>query len=512
MSKVYKIHPGMGIMRVGPSKLGFFLAAETGASQAIDIDTGGSDVPFTGYKDAAMMMRRQGARFRVYEYDRNDATGALSWVREVTADDATIEWSVKLTASKAAGKLMGGTTGPDGNDTIVPGQSDRNDPPAGFTRADLAASVDLSVTGRNAGPAPGAEPVARIVGRDLFIGEARTDAAGRLIVLAGRGVANSWETPLRRTENFLNNPTWYDDVADGSVDAIVTLPGASPVSTIGAWVFAAPPDFAPDIYPLTTLLDIAEQAVNVPLPNPLTYPQDIEPLLKRAGNLYFVSKRNGWGIVKKLLETSTDLGKNDAGAKPQRSQLRDAVIASVSQMSRCSLTTRQQAILRSWVDGAFDEHADAGRSPSPAEDLDRTSLEHCVGGGFLPGIEAGTVLRQATIYSEFGRITRGTFSDWNGETYQMDPGLISSRMACPWQADFTECNTNWWPAQRPDWAGRNTAGQGVEWDRGIIVSGNDASFESHKNMIDHFAQLGVVVRSGNNFIEIDRDPSLDTGV
>jgi len=23
-------------------------------------------------------------------------------------------------------------------------------------------------------------------------------------------------------------------------------------------------------------------------------------------------------------------------------------------------------------------------------------------------------------------------------------------MACPWQADFFECNTYWWPAQRPD--------------------------------------------------------------
>ena len=30
------------------------------------------------------------------------------------------------------------------------------------------------------------------------------------------------------------------------------------------------------------------------------------------------------------------------------------------------------------------------------------------------------------------------------------PGDINAYMALPWQADFNECNTNWWPAQRPD--------------------------------------------------------------
>jgi hypothetical protein len=85
-------------------------------------------------------------------------------------------------------------------------------------------------------------------------------------------------------------------------------------------------------------------------------------------------------------------------------------------------------------------------------------------------------------------------------------------MACPWQADFTECAGAWWPAQRPDIAGRTAAGAaGPDWARGIIVNAEDDP-RSHQNMVDHFAQLGVIVRSGNGFTEVDRDPALDTGV
>ncbi|OWK25016.1 hypothetical protein AJ87_14715 [Rhizobium yanglingense] len=307
-------------------------------------------------------------------------------------------------------------------------------------------------------------------------------------MLGGRGFSASWETPALPTTNYLNNETWYDDIADGSVDAVITLPGEAAVNAVGAWLFTAPPDFAPDIYPLTSLLDIAEQVASVPLPSPITYPQDIEPLLTQASNLFFVSRRPGWTIVHNLVQSSANLGKNNAGAKTERSNVRDAILNAAGQMREYKLTARQEAMLQKWVDGSFNEQPDPARpAPSPTADLDRTSLGHCVGGGFLPGIEAGTVLREASIYSEFGRITRGQFSDYDGTNYQMEPGLISSRMACPWQADFTECAKAWWPAQRPDLAGRPTSGSAQNWDRGIIVNGDEGDSRSHKNMVDHCA-------------------------
>lgn len=509
MSAVYKIHPGIGFARVGPSQDGYFLAGEAPGAAPIDIDAAGNEVAFRGYKDAAMIMRRQGARFRVFEYDRDDVSGRLALVREVTSADAAITWSVSLTAAKAAGKSMTAVIGPDGKRTIVPSGQDRNQPPPGFTRADLSASVNLTAVGNNAGPAAGAEPVGRIVGSDLFIGEARTDAVGRLVVLAGRGRSASWDNPPQPMREYLNNPGWYDDIADGSVDARITFPGQAPVDAVGAWVFTAPPDFAPDIYPLTTLLDIAQQATNVPVPNVITYPRDIEPILSRASNLFFVNTKLGWASFRTSFAASPNAGSNAAAAQAGRTSLKKLLLAAASQMQDYVLTARQTQILDAWVAGTFQEQADGSRPAlSVPEALDQTSLDHCVGGGFFPGIESGTVLRQPTIYSEFGRITRGNFADYDGASYRVVPGLISARMACPWQADFMECDGAWWPAQRPDISGRDATGAaGPPWHRGVI-KGLDDSPESHQNMVDHFAQLGVIQKSGSGFVEVGRDPAL----
>jgi hypothetical protein len=52
---------------------------------------------------------------------------------------------------------------------------------------------------------------------------------------------------------------------------------------------------------------------------------------------------------------------------------------------------------------------------------------------------------------------------------------------------------------------------GPAWARGLIVI-NEENPQSHQNMVDHFAQLGVIVKTGAGFAEADRDPALDTGV
>src|ERR1700687_169235 len=203
MSKVYKIHPGIGIARVGKSTTGYFLAGEAPGAGPFDIGPDGRDMAFGGYKDSGHIIRRQGVRFRIFEYDRNDATGDLTLTREITSTEANIDWTVQLAAAKAAGRQMQQSTGPDGVRTVAPGAALRNTPPPGFTAADLRAEVTLTATGSNTAPMPGAAPMGRIIGQDLFIGEARTDASGRLIVLAGHGVARSWLTPAPDIGEFL---------------------------------------------------------------------------------------------------------------------------------------------------------------------------------------------------------------------------------------------------------------------------------------------------------------------
>jgi len=73
-----------------------------------------------------------------------------------------------------------------------------------------------------------------------------------------------------------------------------------------------------------------------------------------------------------------------------------------------------------------------GFATADSRGMDRAALEACVGGAFYPGIEAGWVMRNpdniwrrnpfAWIMGSFRRATYRTY-------------------ACPWQADFYECNT-----------------------------------------------------------------------
>lgn len=86
-----------------------------------------------------------------------------------------------------------------------------------------------------------------------------------------------------------------------------------------------------------------------------------------------------------------------------------------------------------------EEHACLPEGSEP-ELLTRAVLESCCGGAFFPGIEITSIVREGRLYSEAFR-----FND-----RVLEAGDISKYMALPWQADFFECQQNWWPAQRPD--------------------------------------------------------------
>lgn len=102
MSKVYKIHPGIGIARVGDSAEAFFIGPEVPGQTGV-LSTPRGEQPIEHYKDASGRILRQAARFRVYEYEKT-ADGALRLLREITADDAEITWHVRLANRKAASR------------------------------------------------------------------------------------------------------------------------------------------------------------------------------------------------------------------------------------------------------------------------------------------------------------------------------------------------------------------------------------------------------------------------
>ncbi|CAG8701901.1 4483_t:CDS:10, partial [Cetraspora pellucida] len=74
--------------------------------------------------------------------------------------------------------------------------------------------------------------------------------------------------------------------------------------------------------------------------------------------------------------------------------------------------------------------------------LNKAALQWCVGGAFYPGIEMTFVSYDKNTFNEK--------YDFRINSKKISPGDINAFMALPWQADFYECNTHWWPAQRPD--------------------------------------------------------------
>lgn len=522
MAKHYKIHPGIGIAREGKSPDGYFLAAETLDGEPFELSEAG-EVPFRGYKDASFLIRRQGVRFRVFEYDRDEATGRQTFVGEVTPDQAAIVWSLELGNRKAAGPLMVSVAGPQGERIIVPGPGHRNEAITGENRKRLVATASSSspITGANAALE---RLEGSIMGRPVLLGEAGTDARGRLVVLGGSGESGSWEATPPEIEDYLNNDGWFDDVADGPVDARLIFPDGSEADVQdGAWVIVGPPDFAPGLLPFVSLYDLMFDTLvrkeRLPHPAQVSFQHDVLPILTRAASLRWVNRLTTWSDLAASLEDLAVLADPSLAARPARRDAFDLLLQSEEDLSDFRLTrTQKEDILEKWVAGNFVSDLGSPPPPStPAEDLDRAALCRCIGSGLFPGIEMGYLATNPDLYAELGRFTRGSFDDEFNGPGTLKAGAATERMALPWQADFMECERVWWPVQRPDTALFRQDGTATpasfRWDR-RLVAGSTASPASHLNMVRHFARLGVIDRivvDGQAVLaETGRDPGLDT--
>ena len=99
MKTHYRIHPAIGIARIGNSP-DHFIGPET---PGVPANWDDSTQSFKSFRDAQGRILRQGARFRVYEYDE-DASGSLSNPREVIigTEVIDIEWRVHMANRKAS--------------------------------------------------------------------------------------------------------------------------------------------------------------------------------------------------------------------------------------------------------------------------------------------------------------------------------------------------------------------------------------------------------------------------
>ena len=149
MATVYKIHPSIGIARVGNSPDEFFIGPER---------LGERPAPAGGFKDAQCRVKRQAARFRIFAHHDNNT------VEEITDAEADITWTVHLVNKKAAHPGRGNTSRP-ATSTIDPGSRTPTAP----------TSSKLFDTGIIDFP--------RRAGDTVPLGEMRSDDANHLLVL-----------------------------------------------------------------------------------------------------------------------------------------------------------------------------------------------------------------------------------------------------------------------------------------------------------------------------------------
>jgi hypothetical protein len=487
MRTVYRIHPAIGIARVGNHPGAFFVGPEQPGSPGVEIAANGTETPVARYKDGGMV-KRQAARFRVFRFEEDDA--GLHLAGEVTADAAKIEWTVDLCNRKAALDRS-----PDSRHPAAP----RNADVAGRASLIIRNPQPVTISGSNQ---PGAAFNGRFLGQPVYLGELRTDTAGRLVVLGGRGQSES-VPPGQDLTHFSNNDKWHDDVADGPVTAVVTLPGQDPVPVHHpAWVIVAPPDFAPAIDSIVTLYDVAFQAAidkgalepdDVP-----SFRRHIKPVIERAASLRWVNNFGKWNALAGVDWNA--LANTGAGS----AQLRDHIAKRIMDpgLIRFVMPAFLTTYLDQWAAGTFVSDLAATPAPVPVPDqLDRAALDACVGNNFYPGIEASSNLLDKKIYAQPFRLDHANVA-------RVYPGCLTEVMPVPWQADFIECDDGiWWPSQRPDIAmtrADDVPGSQAQWADPMLLT-------DYQAMVDHAMQLGFVVAAQNSagqtvFVEQERDP------
>ena len=288
---VYRIHPGIGIARLGDSPHEFYISPEKPAALPIACDSQGnplttpngmSEVPVTRFKDAQGRIKRAAARFQIFAYDDKCPGGRpLSLGDEIEGGGnkgvlVDIVWRVYLANKKAVwyqfSALRGehgyaanhprrnaGITDPNARQRLIvdPGPQVVN----ATTRRTAHFNRDSTSSYAATFPPPDLKP------RQIdTLGELKTDSKGRLLVLGGHGHSGTFNTGFGhpRIEDYANNDGWFDDTSDGPVMARLVM-YSKDVDRLRyidveypAWVIAAYPRYVPEILDMITLEEVVQ--------------------------------------------------------------------------------------------------------------------------------------------------------------------------------------------------------------------------------------------------------------
>ncbi|MFT4152911.1 LodA/GoxA family CTQ-dependent oxidase [Parafilimonas sp.] len=493
----FKIFPSIGIARVGGSSTEYFVCPENENSLGIDVDSSGNENELTSFKDPMGLIKRQAARFKIYELNTETNEYLLGNINVLT-----VEWRVHLVNKKSALKrfeIDGMPLPPDQTHVPQPplqlrdnGESLIIDPGPRKIKGKSQHGISFD-TGKYKSPINQVE-------QTVYLGELKTDKDGNLIVLGGKGISKSpSDQPVGPSlnpggektpdANFYYNKDWYDDTSDGIVEATIELADGTKIDAVKAWVIVAPPDYAPKVKGVVTLYDVIENVIKGDsLNEPLSFKKEIFPIISRYEQYQWVQVNQNYSLPHPVQEYS----KNSTANKTKRQEVRDTVLKIQQKLKQFRLTSRQIKILQLFVDGKFVEDLSTpSNSSQTGEEFTKLILDTTIGQGFFPGIEGGRILTNKNIYMEPFRIDAGS----------VKPGEITGLMALPWQADFLECVNAWWPSQRPDLVRLKDGTTGL-W-HGPLNPDSD-----HKKLVDEFNRFGFVKPSTDKVqIEDERDPT-----
>lgn len=305
MNPTYKIHPAIGIARLGNSGE-FYLAPETTGGLPIQCNADGTvtgpEQPVTKFKDAGGAIKRQAARFRIFVYDDKSPNGRELQLNEtvqvlksksgqiMTGTVADVIWTAYPANKKANWYEFRQTDGEHGytpdhplrNSTItIPDERqkliiDPGPQTVSTTGANGPKSAEFT-QGRNSGM-PQSFPPPLTPNSIATLGSVMATRQGeysRLVFLGGFGNSGSVNSGVGQPaiETFANNDGWFDDICDGpvtakllidvtAIDGTPILPGdaamqqASVSVDSSAWVIVGYPRYAPQITDIVTMDDV----------------------------------------------------------------------------------------------------------------------------------------------------------------------------------------------------------------------------------------------------------------
>jgi L-lysine 6-oxidase len=507
MPDTYVIGPSIGVARLGNSKTGFYVEPQTIGGLPLQCDQEGNvqagPVFVTKFKDGDGAVKRQAARFCLF---RIGDDGAETELTLDSPDVQSISWTVHLANKKAAwyefsqlqGNLLYGPQNSYAKQSVKRRNAKIKDKDA--RRKLIIDPGPRTLAGRNQhlsfdkASVPEGYKLASFPSRPRLgnqvqsLGEIRTDASGRLLVLGGFGTSGG-DVML---ENFGGADTWHDDISDGPVSCVLQLK-SGPTVALKAWCIVGSPKFAPELVNISTLddtmFDVSVRHLGA-RPDMCTagsynsgyvadFETEVRPVLDRPGTYRWVANVPAMNSLspppfdprdtsaasaplrQAYFELFRDPGPEDAIA-PSHNALFSAIGMPLMPLNSGSnavdnnevdkftaLTQTQYFLLKQWAAGKFKlGSAPAGRAHLR---LTRASAGNCVGNPFCPGIEVTWTTRNPNIYEkpwsirhrdnvDFAAIGLDASRDETETADGCEPGDLTKRMAIPWQADFYQCS------------------------------------------------------------------------